>query len=323
MKKILSFIFLILLLASSAFGQVFGSAYSTTPPTLSSATIGTNGTTWTFVFNEAVRDGAGGWGGWAVTMSSAGAITLTYASGTGTSTLVYSGSPTVNSGETVSVGLNYTQPTHGIEDLLANDLASLTGHAVTNNSTQGIACAKTDNFNRTENPLSDSGAWITPTFTNIYTLYTTGTVVQGTHSSYINMAYRNDCSWSPNQYSQAKYEDYNYVRVLVRVTNPTSHINAYEMMLHSHDDCTFNLIKLTDTESTVVTDAVGGGGTCAAGDLMRLEVSGTTTTHLVMKFKGSSIGTYDDITSPLTTGSPGIAIYDNGATMDDWAGGDL
>ena len=111
-------------------------AADTTAPTLSSATIGTNGTTWTLVFNETVSIGSGGNGGWAATMSTAGAQTLTYSSGGGTSTLVYTGSPTVVSGETVSSGLNYTQPGNGIEDAAGNDLATLTGHAVTNNSTQ-------------------------------------------------------------------------------------------------------------------------------------------------------------------------------------------
>lgn len=108
----------------------------TTAPTLSTATIGMNGTTWTFVFSEIVSIGAGGSAGWAVTMANAGAVTLTYASGSGSTTLVYTGNVTVYTGDTVSSGLNYTQPGNGIEDAKGNDLANISGKAVTNNTTQ-------------------------------------------------------------------------------------------------------------------------------------------------------------------------------------------
>lgn len=107
-------------------------------PTLSSATIATNGTTWTLAFNENVNIGAGGSGGFAVTMSTAGVVALTYSSGDGTTSLVYTGDVTVNSGETASSGLDYTQPGNGIEDDVGTDLATFSTEAVTNNSTEGI-----------------------------------------------------------------------------------------------------------------------------------------------------------------------------------------
>lgn len=112
-----------------------------TAPTLNTATIGSSGTTITLAFDESVSVGSGGSGGWALTMSGGSAITLTYSSGSGSSSLVYSLSRTVNSGETVSSGLNYTQPGDGIEDSAGNDLANVSSHAVTNNSTQGGAVA--------------------------------------------------------------------------------------------------------------------------------------------------------------------------------------
>lgn len=141
-KLILSFI-LLLVFCSISFAQVPFPGWGivkatgggdTTPPTLSTATIGTNGTTWTFVFSETVSVGAGGSAGWAVTMSTAGAETLTYISGSGSATLIYSGSVEVLTGETVSVGLNYTQPGNGIEDAAGNDLANVASHAVVNSS---------------------------------------------------------------------------------------------------------------------------------------------------------------------------------------------
>lgn len=110
------------------------SSADTTPPTLSSATIPSAGNVINFVFSEAVSIGAGGNAGWAFSMSG-GAVTATYSSGSGSSTLVYTLSRTVLSGETKSSGLDYTQPGNGIEDASGNDLVTLTGASVTNNST--------------------------------------------------------------------------------------------------------------------------------------------------------------------------------------------
>lgn len=66
---------------------------------------------------------------------SAGAATLTYASGAGTSTLIYNISRTVVSSETATI--SYTQPGNGIENVSGGaDVASFSAQAVTNNSTQ-------------------------------------------------------------------------------------------------------------------------------------------------------------------------------------------
>jgi hypothetical protein len=110
-------------------------ATDTTPPTLSSATIPSAGNVLNLVFSEPVTFGAGGNAGWSFTMSG-GAVTATYSSGSGSSTLVYALSRTVNSGETKTAGLNYTQPGNGVEDSAGNDLVTISGASVVNNSTQ-------------------------------------------------------------------------------------------------------------------------------------------------------------------------------------------
>ena len=109
-------------------------------PILNTATIsGTTGVVWTFIFDKNVQIGTGGSGGFAVTMTGAGAIILTYVSGDGTDTLVYSGGTTIDYDDTVSVGLNYTQPGDGIEEtVLGNDMVTFSSHAVVNDSTQNI-----------------------------------------------------------------------------------------------------------------------------------------------------------------------------------------
>jgi hypothetical protein len=109
----------------------------TTAPTLTSATIGTNGTSLTLVFAEAVTIGAGGNGGLSFT-AAGGSATCTYSSGTGTDTLVYTLSRTIADTE-VWAELDYTQPTNGIEDTSGNDVASFFDVPATNNSTQNAA----------------------------------------------------------------------------------------------------------------------------------------------------------------------------------------
>jgi hypothetical protein len=110
----------------------------TTPPTVSSIAIGTNGTTWTFAYNEAVTcaSTANCCDDFIAAMSTAGPISLSYYSGSGTSSVVCTGSPAVYLGDTVANGgIDYTTVTNGIEDGSGNDLASFIDKAVTNNST--------------------------------------------------------------------------------------------------------------------------------------------------------------------------------------------
>lgn len=110
------------------------STVDVTPPTLTSATIDAAGTSLTLLFNEIVNIGAGGNGGFVVTMSG-GASALTYASGAGSNTLVYTLARTIEAGETGT--LAYTQPGNGVEDAAGNDLATIGSAAVTNNAGGG------------------------------------------------------------------------------------------------------------------------------------------------------------------------------------------
>lgn len=115
--------------ASGAWDESGG---DTTAPTVSSATIATNGNSISLVFSEAVEFGAGGNGGFTLATNGA-AVTLSYSSGTGTDTLVYATSRTVSSTETLT--RTYVQPGNGVQDAAGNDLASFSAQAVTNSST--------------------------------------------------------------------------------------------------------------------------------------------------------------------------------------------
>lgn len=123
---------LLLLFASGG-----GSSGDVIAPTVSSATISSDGETLTVVMSEAATFGAGGVGGLALSMSG-GAVTATYTGGSGTTVLLYSLSRVVYDGE---IGTHsYTQPGDGIVDLAdpPNEMVSYSGELVTNGSTVAI-----------------------------------------------------------------------------------------------------------------------------------------------------------------------------------------
>jgi uncharacterized repeat protein (TIGR02059 family) len=105
-------------------------AADVTPPTIQSATVPTAGNSITLTFSEPVNFGAGGNGGFALT-ASGGASAMTYASGAGTTSLVYNLGRTIGYAETIT--LAYTQPGNGVEDAAGNDLASFSAFSVDNN----------------------------------------------------------------------------------------------------------------------------------------------------------------------------------------------
>jgi hypothetical protein len=119
-----------------------------------SATINSGGTIVTFAASEPVGFGAGGSGGFTLPLSG-GAVTMTYSSGAGTASLIYSLDRQILAGETGN--LNYTQPSNGVEDLSGNDLATFSGLVILNNSTQ----TSQNRAVTTSGKVSSSGAFNT------------------------------------------------------------------------------------------------------------------------------------------------------------------
>jgi len=117
------------------------------PPVLSSATIPSAGNVINLIFNKAVNVS-----GAVPTISmTGGASTLSSPTGAGTSTLSYTLSRTVASGETGTI--SYTQPGGGIRDIAGNDFASVSGVSVTNISTQsGLTYLLNEDFETTGAP---------------------------------------------------------------------------------------------------------------------------------------------------------------------------
>jgi hypothetical protein len=121
--------------AGSANSTSSAATVSAAGPTLVSSTINSAGTTLTDVYSVSVSIGAGGSGGRTLSPSG-GAATLTYSSGSGSTTLLSTISRAIQFGETVTTG--YTQPGNGIEATGGGaDVASFSGAGVTNGSTQG------------------------------------------------------------------------------------------------------------------------------------------------------------------------------------------
>lgn len=104
-------------------------------PTQTGASINSSGTQLSITYSQSVTFGAGGSGGHTLSMSG-GASSMTYASGSGSITLVYNLSRAINSGETGT--LAYTQPGGGVEAVSSlADVATYTGRSVANGSTVG------------------------------------------------------------------------------------------------------------------------------------------------------------------------------------------
>ena len=98
-----------------------------TAPTLSSATINAAGTTLTIVWSENVTGSSG------LSITPSGSLaSITYASGSGTSTYTYTISRPILDEETVTISASSSN----IVDGATNTLANFTGTSVTNNSTQ-------------------------------------------------------------------------------------------------------------------------------------------------------------------------------------------
>lgn len=102
----------------------------TTPPGYVSSTISSNGLNVAYVFDEAVV--VANANGFTFTPSG-GAATITYASGSGTTTINFTSSRAIELDETATT--QYSSTTGDVADLYANDLATFGSTAVTNDST--------------------------------------------------------------------------------------------------------------------------------------------------------------------------------------------
>jgi hypothetical protein len=150
-------------------------------PTLVSATLDGWGTTMTLVFSESVTVGAGGNAGWTIDMNDTTGETLTYASGSGSDTLVYTVNRNIHAAATGTVA--YTQPGNGIEATTGGaDVATIGTASVTNGSTmlvaQNFEGTGYDNGESWSENLGGSGGVVNEDYTS--------TALRGSQSLYIS-----------------------------------------------------------------------------------------------------------------------------------------
>ncbi|ATN93352.1 hypothetical protein [Marinobacter phage PS3] len=111
------------------------SATDETAPTISSASVPTAGNNIAVQMDESMQVGAGGTGGWTISLAG---VSVSSASVDGSDDTVVNLTPsrTLTDEDTLAIG--YTQPGDGFQDQAdtPNDLATLSGQAVTNNSAQ-------------------------------------------------------------------------------------------------------------------------------------------------------------------------------------------
>ena len=131
--------FPLLALAGMGGGKFLMASAGGTNPTLSTVAVGTNGTSYTFTYNQAVQADTTAHlcSPYSLTWTTAGAVTFhSYSSGTGTTTVKCNANPAVNSGDTVSAGLNYSSA-YIVASSGGAALLAISGKSVTNNSTRG------------------------------------------------------------------------------------------------------------------------------------------------------------------------------------------
>lgn len=144
-KSTILFVFFALLFASTqAFAGVIyvpmlcKASADVTAPTMSSATIATNGTTLTLAYDENVTQGAG-YNDSDIDLDctvNGDNVSVTYSSGDGTNSHVYTIGATIYQSADETCTLDFNGDANSLEDDSGNDLASISNGAITNNSTQ-------------------------------------------------------------------------------------------------------------------------------------------------------------------------------------------
>lgn len=163
-------------------GAVESDAEDTTAPTVSSVTIGTDGETVTIACSEVVIHNSSTMN---LDCSGSGSdISVTYSSGSGTSSLIYTSASEIQNGETCNLDATALD----IEDTSSNAMLTFSDQAVTNNSQQGLA--------DTEDPVITVTPQVSGTF--LYYFNSTPGTITGTATDNFGV---DSITWSNPPYS--------------------------------------------------------------------------------------------------------------------------
>ena len=250
-----------------------------TAPEFSSASIDTTGDETTVVFSENLNDTALGGGEFTLSCTTTGAIGLTYSSGDGTASWVFTNSATVQESGTDTCTVSFDGAANEAEDDAGNDLADFSTQAVTNNSTQGGSY--TDTF-------ADESAWSDP---GTDFSVTGGYLQADTSDAEIFLLYTTDFGGS-DQYQEAEFDAFSandFPGFIFRVdaidAAPDGLVVTYDV---AYDR--FQVWQIDDGGSVAQLGA-NCDYTLDAGDYVRVDVSGAT--------NSSNIYVCDGGTSPV------------------------
>lgn len=182
---------------------------------------------------------------------------------------------------------------------------------------------RTDDFNRTDGALGSN--WTTYVGSGC-TIVSNAVRANGTGASH--GSYWSADSFGADQFCEVTLTSdliqslsQNYLSLAVRASGSGGTRNLYQFTVTNDHYYVSKVVNGTGT------DIVDAAGTFASGDVIRIEVTGTSTTTIKAFKNGTQVGSdVTDSSSPHTSGAPGFEIYNSSAfysTWDDWDGGDL
>lgn len=154
---------------------------------------------------------------------------------------------------------------------------------------------------------------------NSFTI-TAGVPIAGTSNEW-NVAYWDADTFANDQYSQIVYRGEGYGGPTARCAETNQ---CYQVVAHTSEHITIRKMAADGTMTTLYTSDSGASQT---GDVVRIEVTGSSTTTIKAIRTRSGTPTEwstTDSSSPFTSGSAGIGVYAGfGNPLDDWEGGNL
>jgi hypothetical protein len=181
----------------------------------------------------------------------------------------------------------------------------------------GIAAS--DDFNRADGGLGSN--WAKPVPASEQTLVIVNNQVTSDIQSAHCYAYWIGNTFSQDQYSQVRIRNVAAWNGVIARAQPSID-RFYMAFVFGPNDYRLYLRK----DGLYYDLSNGNTETWVAGDIIRLEASGSNPVQLTLLRNGNPVLTYTDTTENLVGGSPGIGIYspsEDHLAIDDWEGGNL
>jgi hypothetical protein len=214
----------------------------------------------------------------------------------------------------LAAGSTYTYRVRATD--VAQNLSSYSGVA---SATTLAGIAATDNFNRADGGLGLN--WAKPVPASEQTLVIVNNEVTPDIEQAHCYAYWIGNTFSQDQYSQVRISNVGSWNGVIARAQPIVD-RFYLAFVFGPNDYRLFLRK----DGLYYTLRLGNTETWVAGDILRLEASGSNPVQLTLFRNGNSVLTYTDTTENLVGGSPGIGIWSltgEHLAIDDWEGGNL